>query len=548
MTNYFLKAVLAVLVLTACGKSNEPDPSAVSLSVMSVQINNATLANNSTYHGVANGVQVARIVFNQDVDPGAIVSSGFSFGGAIGSAYKATQGDNKQTLVLTSGSISAPLSSYTFTIKTGSNLGGKIVTGFTAQYMTAIDSTAKFPSISDDDLLTLIQQRTLRYFTDYAHPVSGMARERLGSGETVTTGGSGFGLMAILAGIDRGLMTRADGFAQISKVVTFLNTKADKFHGAFPHWMNGTTGKVIPFGTQDDGGDLVETAFMMQGLLTVREYFKTGSQSEQAMCDTIQKLWHNVEWDWYRQNGKNVLYWHWSPDYAWAMNMPINGYDEALIVYVLAAASPTHTIPPEVYTQGWAKNGAIANGKTFEGVTLPLGSDYGGPLFFTHYSFLGLDPRNLRDQYAGYWQQNTAHARINNLYCIADPHAYYGYSADCWGLTASDIPNSYTASSPTNDVGVIAPTAALSSMPYTPAESLRAARFFYYKLGDKLWGTYGFSDAFSLDQGWFASSYLAIDQGPIVVMIENYRTQLLWRLFMQNSDVQSGLAKLGFSY
>ncbi len=523
-------------------------PDVTSLSVVSVQINGTSLTNNGNFHGVAGGDQVAKIIFNNTVDPGSIVTSGLSFGGTIGSNYKATQGDNKQTIVLTSTTSAAPLTSFSFTINTGVNLGGKIVTGFSAQYTTGIDSTAKFPTITDDQLLDKVQQQTLKYFTDYAHPVSGMARERLGSGETVTTGGSGFGLMAMLVGIERGFLTRSDGFSRINKVVNFLNTQAEKFHGAFPHWMNGTTGKVIPFSTKDDGGDLVETAFMMQGLLAVREYFKNGSPGEQNMCDIIQKLWQNVEWDWYRQSGQNVLYWHWSPNYGWGMNMPIAGYNEALIVYVLAASSPTHSIPKEVYTNGWAKNGGIMNGKTFEGTALPLGSDYGGPLFFTHYSFLGLDPRNLRDQYASYWQQNTAHTKINNLYCISNPTGYYGYSADCWGLTASDIPTGYNASSPTNDVGTIAPTAALSSLPYTPAESMKALRFFYYQLGDKLWGDYGFKDALNLSQCWFAPSYLAIDQGPIVVMIENYRTQLLWHLFMQNSDIQQGLTKLGFTY
>jgi hypothetical protein len=547
MRNLFILIIFG-LVIVSCSKDTTETTTETSLSIISVQLNGTSLINGNSYHGITNGIQIAKIVFNHDIDPNAIVAAGFSFGGAIGSGYKATLGENNQTLVLTSNGSSSPLTSYNFTITIGTNLGGKIVTGFSAQYSTGIDPADKFPTLSDDDLLTLIQQKTLRYFTDYAHPTSGMARERLGSGETVTTGGTGFGLMALIVGIERGFLTRSDGFARISKVVNFLNTNAVKYHGAFPHWMNGTTGATIPFSTKDDGADLVETSFLMQGLLSAQAYYKNGSQSEQAICDTIQKLWKAVEWTWFQQSGQQKLYWHWSPNYGWAMNMPITGWDEALIVYVLAASSPTYPIDKNVYTNGWAQNGAMVNGKSFMGVTLPLGSDYGGPLFFAHYSFLGLDPRNLKDQYATYWTQNKAHSQINNLYCIGNPHGYYGYSTDCWGLTASDIPNSYTASSPTNDVGVIAPTAALSSMPYTPTESLRAALYFYYKLGDKLWGDYGFYDAFSLHQCWFASSYLAIDQGPIVVMIENYRTQLLWRLFMQNSDIQNGLTRLGFTY
>jgi hypothetical protein len=190
----------------------------------------------------------------------------------------------------------------------------------------------------------------------------------------------------------------------------------------------------------------------------------------------------------------------------------------------------------------------MKNGKKFYDITLPLGSDYGGPLFFAHYSFMGLDPRNLSDAYADYWEQNVAHAKINHAYCKANPKGHYGYSERCWGLTASDIQNGYTASSPTNDKGTIAPTAALASMPYTPQESMKALEYFYYVLGDRLFKEYGFVDSFSLEKRWFASSYIAIDQGPIVVMIENHRTGLLWDNFMKNEDVQKGLKKLGFTY
>jgi len=355
--------------------------------------------------------------------------------------------------------------------------------------------------------------------------------------------------MSILTGIRRGFITRQEGYERLNKAVTFLsNPSTDRFHGAFPHWLNGTTGKVIPFSSKDDGGDLVETAYLMQGLLTVREYFKSGTADEKIMCDSITSLWKEVDWSWYRKNDSNILFWHWSPNNGWAMNMGISGWNEALIVYVLAASSPSHPIPPEVYTNGWANNGAIRNNKTFYGIKLPLGEDLGGPMFFAHYSFLGLDPRNLSDQYASYWEQNVAHAEINHAYCKANPRNYPGYSDSCWGLTASDVQDGYDASSPNNDIGVIAPTAALASFPYTPVESMKALRFFYYTIGDKLFGDYGFHDAFNLSSGWFADSYLAIDQGPIACMIENYRTGFLWNLFMSNPEVKNGLTNLGFTY
>jgi hypothetical protein len=232
------------------------------------------------------------------------------------------------------------------------------------------------------------------------------------------------------------------------------------------------------------------------------------------------------------------------------MNMPVTGWNEGLIVYVLAASSPTHPIPKVVYDEGWARNGAypMKNGKSFYGIVLPLGEDYGGPLFFSHYSFLGLDPRNLSDQYGDYWTQNVAHSRINYEYCKANPKKYRGYSPVCWGLTASDVQGGYSASSPANDLGVIAPTAALSSFPYTPAESMNALKFFYFTLGDRIWGNYGFYDSFNLSSLWFADSYIAIDQGPVICMIENYRTGFLWNLFMSNLEIRNGLDKLGFSY
>jgi hypothetical protein len=261
----------------------------------------------------------------------------------------------------------------------------------------------------------------------------------------------------------------------------------------------------------------------------------------------INTLWQEVDWAWFRRGGENKLYWHWSPDYGWDMNMPVTGWNEALIVYVLAAMSPTSSIPKEVYDEGWARSGAMRNGATYYGRPLPLGPDVGGPLFFSHYSFLGLNPIGLQDQYANYEQQVKAHSLINYQYCIANPKGFVGYSDSCWGLTASDDNKvGYLAHEPQNDNGVIAPTAALSSMPYTPAESIKAMEFFYYKLGDKLWKEYGFVDAFNLTDGWFADSFLAIDQGPIIIMIENYRTGLLWNLFMSAPEVKPGLTKLGF--
>lgn len=423
----------------------------------------------------------------------------------------------------------------------------RVFEGFSKSFYTQIDSVFQFPVIQDDELLTLVQRQTFKYFWDFAHPQSGMARERNTSGDLVTSGGSGFGIMAIIVGIERGFIEREEGISRMEKVVTFLET-ADRFHGAWSHWINGVTGKVIPFSQKDNGGDLVETSFLIQGLIAFRQYLNQDDPREAALRDRIHTLWESVEWNWYTKDGEKTLYWHWSPDFEWEMNHRIRGYNEALITYVLAASSPAHAISTDVYHEGWAGNGSIENGKEYYGILLPLGFDYGGPLFFAHYSFMGLDPRKLEDQYANYWTQNVNHTLINRSYAIDNPRNNAGYSENVWGLTASDNQDGYSAHSPTNDLGVITPTAAISSIPFTPDYSLDAIRTFYYFLGDRLWGPYGFYDAFNPTAGWYANSYLAIDQGPIIVMIENYRTGLLWELFMSAPEIKAGLTKLGFTY
>jgi hypothetical protein len=432
--------------------------------------------------------------------------------------------------------------SNTLTAENGYHFGG-----FSNSFYTGLDSTYKFPPISDDELLTLVQSQTFKYFYDFAHPNSGMARERNTSGDIVTSGGSGFGVMALIVGMERGFVSRQQGLDHLNKMLNYLET-CDRFHGAWPHWLNGATGKTVPFSQQDDGADLVETSYMIQGLMTMRQYLNPAVPEESALVDRMNALIDAVEWDWFRQGGQNVLYWHWSPNYGWAINMQIRGYNETLIVYIMAAASTTHTIPANVYQQGYARSGGIRNGNQYYGYTLPLGEPYGGPLFFTHYSHLGLDPRNLQDQYANYWEQGVNMSLINWAYCADNPKGYVGYSEACWGLTASDNPGGYSAHSPNNDLGTITPSAAVSALPYVPEQSMAAIRHFYYLLGDQLWGQYGFYDAFDFSENWWASSYLAIDQGPIICMIENYRTGLLWDLFMSSPEVQDGLTKLGFQY
>lgn len=532
------------MAVTSCGQHVDPEslPKAI---VVSATIDGKAVLESGTVNGVSLQPQII-LSFSREITLDKVsVAACLSFSG--GELEVHLDADDPSVMVLTPKNPLGEFSQYRFSIAAGEGFSVNLMEGFTFSFITALDDTADvFPRISTDQLLTKVQERTFAYFWDYAHPVSGLARERLGSDETVTTGGSGFGLMAIPVGISRGFITRQAGAERALKIVNFLKDKAVKYHGAFPHWLNGTSGATIAFSTYDNGADLVETAFLIEGLLTLRSYFDGADATETAIRNGVTTIWEGVEWDWFTRGGQSVLYWHWSADYDWKMNMQIKGWCEPLMTYLLAAASPTHPVSKEVYDKGWASG--AKNGKKYYGITLPLGESYGGPLFFAHYSFLGLDPRNLSDAYADYWEQNVAHSKINHAYCVANPKGNYGYSSSCWGITASDYWNGYTASSPTNDTGTIAPTAALSSMPYTPEESLAALEYFYYKLGKRIWGEYGFYDAFSLEHQWFARSYIAIDQGPIVCMIENYRTGLLWETFMRDADVRHGLEKLEFSW
>jgi hypothetical protein len=539
-----------VFIFVSCSKSSGPSQNSTPFAVQSFTVNDEYKGN--AYPNIPVNALTLRFVFSGGAINRTTVSTSVSlktFGGLdipLSFSY-----DNDSTLVTKPTGTLTPLTGYRFEISSllTSTQNAALQYPVAINLYTALDSTDKFPTITDSALLTLVEQQTFKYFYDFGHPVSGLARERNSSGDVVTTGGSGFGLMALLVGIQRNFITHAQGLSRTDTIVNFLTSKAQKYHGAFPHWMNGVTGATVPFSNDDNGADLVETSYLMQGLLTARQYFNGSDPVETALRNKINNLWSGVEWNWFRQNSQNVLYWHWSPTLGFKINMPINGWDEAMIVYALAASAPvdSNRIPKNVYDNGWALNGGIKNGSSYYGITLPLGPNLGGPLFFAHYSFLGINPNNLTDAYADYRAQNQNHSMINYNYCVANPQQFNGYSSSVWGLTASDDNNGYSAHSPTNDDGVISPTAAISSIPYTPVQSMNALRFFYYKLGNKTWGSYGFYDAFNLTNVWFANSYLAIDQGPEIIMIENYRSGLLWNLFMSCPEIKTGMKSLGFA-
>ena len=449
--------------------------------------------------------------------------------------------------------------------------------GVTAQYKVATEDwqyRASSPSkavsastreFSDDELLTMLQEACFHYYWEGADPHSGMTRENIpGDDRIVATGASGMGIATLIVGVDRGFITRAQGIERLTKIVNFLE-HAQRYHGAWSHYMDGSSGKTMPvFGMFDNGGDLVETSFLMEGLLAARQYFRGNSDQERDLYQRISQLWETVEWDWYRgpQPG-DFIYWHWSAEWGWQIQHPLIGFNEVMITYLLAMSSPSHSVSPDMYYSGWAGQSEraisyregwsgstdgdhYANGHTYFGIKLDVGVGTGGPLFFTHYSFFGFDPHSLHDRYTRtYFENNRNIALINRAYCISNPKHFPGYGADAWGLTASDGPEGYVPHAPDqqSDRGTLTPTGALASFPYTPEGSMAALKHYYRDLGAQLWDIYGPRDAYNPGANWISPIYMGLNQAPIVVMVENYRTGLVWKNFMANPEIGAMLTK-----
>jgi hypothetical protein len=455
--------------------------------------------------------------------------------------------------------------------KTGQKVFYKVAASDGSDHQSALsaETTATTHAMSDDELLAMLQQACFQYYWEGAHPDAGMTLENIpGDDRIVATGASGFGIMALVVGVDRGFITREQGAERLTKIVSFLE-QAPRYHGVWSHFMDGHTGESLPvFDMFDNAGDLVETAFLMEGLLAARQYFQGTAEIEKTLYKRISRLWETVEWDWYRRSPQSdALYWHWSPDWSWHINHRLTGFNETMIVYLLGIASPTHPVPAELYYTGWAGQAKTAvdyrrggsasaaagdhyvNGQTYYGIKLDVGVGSGGPLFFAHYSYMGFDPRGLRDRFTDYFENNRNMAQINLAYCKANPKHFRGYGANCWGLTASDGPKGYLAHAPDaqDDDGTITPTGALASFPYTPRASMAAFKHFYRDLGDRAWGIYGPRDAFNESENWVSPIYMGLNQAPITVMIENYRTGLIWKLFMSNPEIKPMLDGIGFT-
>lgn len=390
-------------------------------------------------------------------------------------------------------------------------------------------------------VLNNIQQQAFNFFYAGAEPTTGMILEGSDRGNTVTIGGTGFGVMALIVGSERAWITRSQAAERTLKIVNFV-TNCERFQGAWAHWYN-TDGSSAPFGdNQIKTADIVESAHLVHGLIAAKEYYTGTNATEKEISEKINNIIKSINWNFFTNNN-NELYWLWQSEKN-EYNLPIQGWNEGWMAYILALAAPSpNNISTNTYKQGWQRNGAYYSGtRSHNGYQLPLGPDKGGSLFMSQYSMLGLNPKQMADNQVNYWTQNVNHTMINRHYCVYEASSTYGYNEKIWGLTAcygAGTKSEYSARSPQNDDGVIAPTAALSAFPYTPFYSTQV--LLYLNNVSYLKNQYGFGDSFIPSEGKAEKRVLAIDQGPIVVMIENYRTNLIWNLVMKNTTIQKGL-------
>ena len=554
--NFTLRVILCLVffILLGCNKStNEPlkqpiDPiPPISYFTLKKTSLNSIVFTTNTLRLRNNHIDAIRFSFSDKIDRNS-VSNAFSWS-AVNPNILFSYENNDSTLLIKPGSDLSYLSKYNFGLSKGlkSISGINLFTSFTLNVITGIDPSLKFPKISDEALLDSVQKASFNYYLEHASTTSGLLGDVSSEAPDARTtfGGTGFALMTFPGAVNRGFITRSQALFKVQQMVSFVNSKVSVYKGVFPAWVNGITGKS-QYWNGLDGWDVPNTAFFIMGMLTVRQYFDGTSAEETKLREDITSLYNKIEWPWYH-NSQNFIYWSYNPTAGWIL--PVRGWVETLVMYVLAAGSPTHPIDKSVYEIGWTRNGNFVNGKQFYGYTLPLGQDYGGQAYLNQFSFLGINPNGLTDQYADYGIQAKNASLIGYEYCKAQHTEYPFYCDSVWGITAGASANGYIQESPSNDQGYIYPSASLASFPYSPVESMKAMKYFYYKLGNLIWTKYGFTDSFSfsVEPYWVSNEVFSYDQMNTIVGIENYRSGLPWKLFTSCPEVQTGLKQLGFT-
>ncbi|MDM7914397.1 MAG: glucoamylase family protein, partial [Candidatus Eisenbacteria bacterium] len=404
-------------------------------------------------------------------------------------------------------------------------------------------------ALTNEALLDTLQRTAFDFFWNEANPANGLIKDRSTPGSACSIASVGFGLSAILIGIDHGWITRDEGRARI---LTTLETFWNGPQGTAPDGMIGYKGLFYHFldmntatRTWDCELSTIDSALLFAGILDAREYFTTDDPVDVQVRTLADSLYYRADWNFFRNGNPGILM-GWRPGTGFAGFGQWVGYNEAMILYILAIGSPTHPVPASswnTWTSGY--HWQTQYGYTY--VIFP-------PLFGHQYSHCWIDFRYIQDAHMRgrgitYFENSRRATLAQRNYCIANPFGHIGYGANLWGITACDGPDGYAAHGappPQNDDGTIAPTAPAGSIPFTPDESLAVLQNLYDNYRAMLWGPYGFRDAFNLDRGWWDTDYIGIDQGPIVLMIENYRTGAVWERIERNGDVQWGLHLAGF--
>jgi hypothetical protein len=428
-------------------------------------------------------------------------------------------------------------------------------------HITAVTTTAQnsLPSATlstipntfsnSNAFLDYLQQANFDYFWYAANPANGLVPDRSTSGSACSIAAVGFGLTAIGIGIDHGWISRTQGVTRVMATLnTFLNGPQGPgtsgiigYNGWFYHFLDMNTALRSP------GSELssIDTALLLSGILYCKQYFNGTNSNETSIRMMSDSIFNRVNWTWMAQGSQKVAM-GWQPTTGFSGFGNWIGYDEGMILYLLGMGTATNPLPASAWSY-WTSGYIWATyyGQSF--VPFP-------PLFGHEYSHCWIDFRHTADAYMNsqsstYFENSRRAALAQQSYCIANPLGWVGYDSNVWGLTASDGPSGYTARGAPpalNDDGTIAPTAAGGAMAFAPDISLPTLQYLYTNGKNALWTAYGFIDAFNQSVSWYDNAELGIDQGPIVIMIENYRTQRPWRLFMQNAEIQRGLQQAGF--
>ncbi len=409
--------------------------------------------------------------------------------------------------------------------------------------------------LSDDELLDFLEHAAVDFFWYEANPLNGLIKDVSTQDSPCSIASVGFGLTAICIGIDRGWIPRDAGQQRVLNTLkTFWtlpqgdgSTGYAGYKGFFYHFLDMKTG----LRARNSELSSIDTGLLLAGVIYVKEFFNTPDSTDQLIRSLADSIYDRVDWRWMEATANHGgIYMEWTPDNGFNNVSWWKGYCEAMIMNTLATGSPTHPANAGDLYLTWTSGYQWGTYYGYSYVVFP-------PLFGHQYSHCWIDYRNINDPWMSkkgitYFENSRRATLANRAYCAENPGHFVAYSDSIWGLTACDgpPPSYYMARGgppAQNDDGTIAPTAAAGSIPFTPEESVTALRAIYDNYRSKLATPYGFADAFNPTKGWFDDHNIGIDQGPIAIMIENYRTAKVWNIFMENTDIQRGLKALYFS-